>query len=186
MNIQKIVEKIAADEKIEATQAELEALGHWWIEDDGVSLDNIEDEYSGPIWGSSRHTLYCGDTIVAEWEVEGCGCYGPDAAPSDEWGMESVNSRSTISDAAQSLLDILSLDDPDLEIPEPESPPDNPDPEGEWELWWVTTPTKNSYLVARYATQEEALAIRDSKERELKAKYPGELACGFSVTQCED
>lgn len=174
----------------EMSRRELESLGAWRIQCTECEIVLIKDPSSGPIWGSSRHSLMCGDIEVASWDVEGCGCYGPDGSLPNKWGMESANYFSYIPDDIQQLMDILELDDPALKIPEPDSPTVNPTPDGEWGVYWCTTSTEDSYIIARYDSRDEAKAVADEMTREFNSRYPsGPMSgplCGYKVVQIKN
>jgi hypothetical protein len=55
-----------------------------------------------------------------------------------------------------------------------------PDPEGEWCVYWNTV-GDDSHVVERYATEDAASAAAQRSQAALEARHPGRLLCGYEV-----
>ena len=60
-----------------------------------------------------------------------------------------------------------------------------PDPRGEWCVYWETS-LEDSGPRERYATRQQAEASADLANESLRSLYPGALLCGFDVRRLVD
>jgi hypothetical protein len=141
------------------------------------------------LWVVSTHTLTVDGEAVAEWTRCASGSWGGSGGGrADSWCVEEdTNGGDVLPDRIAAILSELGLEDEIPSVPEPDSASDtiDDDPEGEWCVYW-TTAGDDAHMVARYATEGDAQAICDERQRALRAKHPGDLLCGYEVRSLVD
>ena len=141
------------------------------------------------LWVVSNHTLTVAGESVAEWTRCSVGSWGGSGGGRcDDWCVEEdTNGGDVLPERIAAILSELGLEDEIPSVPEPDSASDtiDEDPDGEWCVYW-TTVGDDDHVVARYATEDDAQAVCDERQRKLSAKHPGDLLCWYEVRSLAD
>jgi hypothetical protein len=183
-----IAEQIDDDDiPVDVVVESIRSAGGAEIDQDDDDPDDLNGD-GGALWVVSHHRLMVAGETVAEWTRCSVGRYGANGSRADAWDVsEDTEGGDILPGRIEEILASLGIDDECPDVPEPADPEDEIDPDaaGDWCVYWETV-GDDAHVVARYATEDDASAVCDAKNRALKGANPGHLLCGYDVRHLVD